>query len=135
MLFERGNGAFSRVNTVVVQRDKLYIHFVGADIFFGGLGTLVVHHVQCGLVVAHAEDGKYPREGGDEQGVGAAWHGLHDKGVDVVDVCHKNILHIYKRLDRESTREVGVHGPCGCVCKGSEQNMSCIVQASCVGDI
>ncbi len=70
--------------------------FVGTDIFFDSLGTLVVHHVQCGLVVAHAEDGKYLGEGGDKQGVGAAWHGSHDDGVDVVDVLHKNILHILK---------------------------------------
>jgi hypothetical protein len=96
MLFEHGDGTFSRINTVVVQRDKLYTHFVGADIFIDGLGTLIVHHVQCGLVVARAEDGKYLREGGDERGVSAAWHGLHDDGVDIVDVRHKNILHIFK---------------------------------------
>ncbi len=65
-LLECGDGAFSRVNLVVVRRDKLYIHFVGAGIFFDGLGTLVVHHVQCGLVVTRAEDGKYHGEGGDE---------------------------------------------------------------------
>ncbi len=72
MLFGHGNGAFSCVNMVVVQWDKLYIHFVGTGIFFDGLGTLIVHHVQCELVVAHAEDGKYLGEGGDEQGIGAA---------------------------------------------------------------
>ncbi len=77
------------MNMVVVRRDKLYIRFVGAVIFFDGLGTLVVHHVQCGLVVMRAEDGKYLGEGGNEQGVGAAWHGSHDDGIDVVDIRHK----------------------------------------------
>ncbi len=49
-----------------------------------------------------------------------AWHGFHDDGVDVVDVRHENILHILKRSDGESAREVGVHGPRGCVCEGSK---------------
>ncbi len=66
MLLERNDGAFSRVDTVVVRQDRLYINFFGADLFFDGLGTFVVHHVQCGLVVLRVEDGKYLGEGGYE---------------------------------------------------------------------
>ncbi len=93
---------------------------VGAEIFFDSLGTLVVHHVQCGLVVAHAEDGKYLGDGGDERGVGVAWHGSHNDGVDVVDVRHENRFHIFKQSDGESAHEVGVHGPRVCICKGNK---------------
>jgi hypothetical protein len=134
MLLEHGDCAFSHINTVIVQWD-LYIYFVGANIFFDSLGTLVVHHVQCGLIVARAEDGKYLREGGDEQGVGAAWHGSHDDGVDVVDIHHKNILLFSNNWTGKAPVRLVYMVPVFAPVRAEKQNMSCIPQASCIGDI
>jgi hypothetical protein len=48
-------------------------------------------------------------EGGNEQGVGAGWHWLHDDCVKVVDVCDKDTLHVIEWSNWKSTSDVGVH--------------------------
>ncbi len=57
-------------------------------------GSLVVHLIQCWLVVVSMEYCKHFEEGGNEQGVGAEWHWLHNDCVKVVDVHNKDILHV-----------------------------------------
>ncbi len=109
--------------------------FCWRQCFFDGLGTLVVHHVQCGLVVACAEDGKYLGEGRDEQGIGAAWHGSHDDGVDVVDVRQKKYCIFFNNSTGKAPVRLVYIVPVVASARAVKQKMSCIMQASCVGDI
>ncbi len=43
---------------------------------------------------------------------------MHKDGVEVVEVCHKYVLHGFEGADKELTREVGVHCVCVEVGKG-----------------
>ncbi len=54
MLLEGGNCAFRGIGVMVVRGHKLYIHFVGANMLFDGLGTLIVHDIEGRLVVTYA---------------------------------------------------------------------------------
>ncbi len=74
--------------------DQLDVHLVGSDVLLNRLGALIVHHIQCWLVIASMEYCKHFREGGNEQGVGVGWHWLHDDCVKVIDVRNKDILHV-----------------------------------------
>ncbi len=51
MLLEGGDHVFHSIDAMVVRGHKLYIHFVGANMLFDGLGTLIVHDVEGRLVV------------------------------------------------------------------------------------
>ncbi len=53
MLLEGGNRAFRSVDAMVVRGHELYIHFVGANMIFDSLGTLIVHDVEGRLVVVY----------------------------------------------------------------------------------
>jgi hypothetical protein len=49
----------------------------GLDVLLSHVGALVVHHIQCRLVVTSTEYCKHFGESGNEQGVGAGLHWLH----------------------------------------------------------
>ncbi len=74
MFFKCGNGRLHGVDAVVVWWDQLNVHLVGSDVLLNHFGLLVVHHLQCWLVVASTEYCKHFREGGNEGGAGAGWH-------------------------------------------------------------
>ncbi len=95
MLFKPGNGTFRGIDAVVVQWDQLNVHLVGSNVHLNCFGALVVHHVQCWLVVVlSTENCKHFGEDGGEQGVSTGWHWLHDDCIKVVDVCNKDTLHV-----------------------------------------
>ncbi len=37
-----------------------------------------------------------------------AWH--DNDGIEVINICHKNVLHIFEQPDRKGTGEVRIHG-------------------------
>ncbi len=94
MYFKCGDGTFCGIDAVVVQWDQLNVHLVGLDVLLNCFGALVVNHFQCWLVVLSMEYCKHFGESGNNQGVGAGWHWLHDDCVKVVDACNKDILHV-----------------------------------------
>ena len=94
MFFKHGYGTFCGVNAVVVRWDQLNVHLVGLYELLNHLGALVVHHIQCWLVVASTEYCKHFGEGGNEQGADAGWHWLHDDCIKVIDVRNKDILYV-----------------------------------------
>ncbi len=60
-----GNGTLHGIDTVVVQWDQLDVHLVGSDVLLNRLGALVVHHIQCWLVITSTEYHKHFEEGGN----------------------------------------------------------------------
>ncbi len=66
MFFIHGNGTFRDVEAVVEQWDQLNVHLVGLDVLLNCFGALVVHHIQCWLVVASTEYCKHFGESGNE---------------------------------------------------------------------
>ncbi len=85
---------FSSIDAVVVRWDQLDVHLVGSDVLLNCLGALVVHHVQCWLVIARREYCKHFGEDGNEQGIGVGWHWSHDDFVKAVDVRDKDITNV-----------------------------------------
>jgi hypothetical protein len=81
---------------VAVRWDQLDVHLVGSVVLLNRLGALVVHHIQCWLVVASTEYHKHFKKGGNEQGVSAGWHWLHNDCIKVIDVRGKDILHVFE---------------------------------------
>ncbi len=71
MFFEGSYGSFRSIDTVVVWRDQLDGHFIGADVLLHRLGALVVHDVECWLVVSSPEDIEDLSEGSNEGGISA----------------------------------------------------------------
>jgi hypothetical protein len=122
--FKRGDGLFSGVDTVVMQWDQLDVHLIGLEVLLNHLGALVVHHVQCWLVIVSTDYRKHFGEGIDEQGISVGWHWLHDDGIKVVDVRDKDILHVLEGLNGESTSDVGVHLPSVASARAAKQNIS-----------
>ncbi len=68
MFVQHGDGMFSGIDVVVMRWDQLYVHLVGSDVLLNCLGALVVHHIQCWLVIASTEYCKHFGEGGNQQG-------------------------------------------------------------------
>ncbi len=85
---------FRGVDKVIVRWDQMDAHLVGLDVLLNHLGAIVVHHIQCWLVIVSTEYREHFGEGGNERGIGAGWHWLHDDCVEVVDVSNKDILHV-----------------------------------------
>ncbi len=108
MFLESGNGPFRSIDLVVVGGDKLNVHPVGTDVFFYGLGTFVVHDVEGRLIVSHPEYGEDLGEGSNHGGVSAGRHWSDNDGVEVIDICHKDVLHVLEGPDGEGLGEVSV---------------------------
>ncbi len=66
MFFESSDGSFGGVDTMVMWRDQLNCHPVGADVLLNCFGAFVVHDVQCWLVVPSTQNGKDFGEGVNE---------------------------------------------------------------------
>jgi hypothetical protein len=94
VFFKCGNGTFSGVDMVVMWWDQLDDHLVGSDVLLNCLGALVVHHVQCRLVIASTDYCKHFGEDSNEQGVSVGWHWSHNDGIKVIAIWDKDILHV-----------------------------------------
>ncbi len=55
MFLKHGNGAFSGIDAVVMQRDQLDVQLVGSDVLLNRLGALIILQVPCWLVIASTE--------------------------------------------------------------------------------
>ena len=120
VLLERGDGAFSGVDSVVVGGDEVNIHIIFANVGLDGFGTFVVHHVERGVIIAGGKGGEDVSEGGDHGTIIFGGHRAHKDGIEVVDIRHKNILHRPEGADGKSPRKIGVHGARSEVGKGRE---------------
>jgi hypothetical protein len=50
MLFESCNCAFGGVDSVIVGWDEVDFHMVVSDVCFYGLGTFIVHYIECACI-------------------------------------------------------------------------------------
>jgi hypothetical protein len=94
----------------------LYVQLCRPNVPFDGLGAFVVHDVEDRLIILRAKGVKNVSEGRDESGIGACRHWTDNDGVEVVDICNEDILHIFERPDGEGAGKVRVH--CSRVCIG-----------------
>jgi hypothetical protein len=101
MLLEHFKCTFGGIDSVVVGWDEVDVHMVALDRRFNGRGW----------IPAGIEIGKYVRECCNHGTIGFGWHGADKDGIQVVDVCHKHILHVAEGSYRESTGAVGLHHP------------------------
>jgi hypothetical protein len=60
---------------------------------------------------------------------------MDNDGIEVLNICHKNILHIFEQPDRKGTGEVRIHGSGVGIGKRGKAETSCMLQASCWGII
>jgi hypothetical protein len=109
MLFESCNRAFGGVDPVIVGWDEVDVHMVASDVCFDCLGAFIVHNVERGGIPAGIEVGKNVREHCNHGTIGFARHGVDKDGIQVVDICHKHILHVAEGLHGEGTGAIGVH--------------------------
>ncbi len=94
MFFERSDGLFGGVDTIVMWRDQFDHHPVGVDVLLNRFGALVVHEVQCWLVVPSTQNSKDFGEGGDEGGISAQGIWVDNDGIEVIDVGNKDVNHV-----------------------------------------
>ncbi len=111
MLLAHCNCVFCDVDSVIVGWDKVDGHMVVLDVCFDCLGTFIVHNVECGCIPVGIEIGKYIRERCNHGTIGFGRHGVDKDSIQVVDVCHKQILHVAEGLYKEGTGAIGVHHP------------------------
>ncbi len=116
ILSECCNHAFGGVDLVIVGWDKEYVHMVASDVCFNGLGTFIVHNVEHGRIHMGVEVGKNVCERCNCGTIGFGRHGVDKDGIQVVDVCHKHILHVAEGLYGKGTGAVSVHHPGVQVC-------------------
>jgi hypothetical protein len=81
---------------MVMWRDQLNCHPVGADVLLNHFGAFAVHDVQCWLVVPSMQNSKDFVEGGNEGGVSARGHWADNDGVEVIDVGNKDVSHVFE---------------------------------------
>ncbi len=94
VFFESSNGLFGSVDMMVMWRDQLDCHLVGADVLLNCLGAFIVHDVQCWLVVPSTQNSKDSGEGGNEGGISARGCWADNDGVEVIDKGNKVVLHV-----------------------------------------
>ncbi len=111
MLFESCNHAFGSIDPVIVGWDEVDVHMVALDVCFNSLGAFIVHNVEHGCKPMGIEVGKNVRECCNHDTIGFGRHGMDKDGIQVVNVCHKNILHFVEGLHGEGTGAVSVHCP------------------------
>ncbi len=93
MFFESSDGLFGGVDTMVMWRDQLNCHPVGADVLLNHFGAFVVHDVQCWLVLPGMQNSEDFNEGGNEGGISVRGHWVDNNGIEVIDVGNKDTNH------------------------------------------
>ncbi len=94
MFFESSDGLFGSADTLVMWRNQLDCHPVGADVLPNRFGAFVVHDVQCWLVVPSMQNSKDFGEGDDEGGISARGNWVDNDGVEIIDVGNKDVNHV-----------------------------------------
>ncbi len=79
-----------------------------------------VSDVEGWLVSVGCKGGKNIGEGSNHGSVVHGGHSTNKDGIEVINVCNKDVLHGFERADGERTWEVGVHCACVEVVKGSK---------------
>ena len=110
VFLESCDSTLGGVDSMVVGGDKVNIHIIFVNVCLDGFGTFVVHHVERGVIIAGGKGGKDVSEGGDHGAIILGGHCTHKDGIEVVDICHKNILHRPEGADGKGTGKIGVHG-------------------------
>jgi hypothetical protein len=59
---------------------------------------------------------------------------MDNDGIEIIDVCNKNVLHVLERSDREGAGEVYIV-PVLASASTVKENISCIAQVYLVGNI
>ncbi len=96
MIFESSDGLFGGIDTMVMWRDQLNCHPVGADVLLNRFGSFDVHDVQCWLVVPSTQNSKDFGKGDNEGGVSAQGHWSDNDGIDVIYVGNKDVNHVFE---------------------------------------
>ncbi len=91
MFFESSDESFGGVDTMVMWRDQLDHHLVGADMLLNRFGAFVVHDIQCWLLVLSMQNSEDFGEGGNEGGISAQGHWADNDGVEVIDVGKEDV--------------------------------------------
>ncbi len=79
---------------MVMWRDQMDYHPVGADVLLNRFDAFVVHDVQCWRVVPSTQNSKDFGEGGNEGGVSAQGHWADNDGIEVINVGNKDVDHV-----------------------------------------
>ncbi len=111
MLFESCDPVFGGVDLVIVGWDKVDVHMVVLDVCFNGLGEFVVHCIEPGCIPAGIEIGKNICQCCNHGTIVFGRHGTDKDGIQVINVCHKQIWHVAERLYGEDTGAISVHCP------------------------
>ncbi len=82
--------------------------------------SIIFCNFESGLVSAGCKGGENVGEGGNHGSVILGGHSVNKDGVEVIDVCNKDVLHGFKGADRERTQEVSVHCACVKIGKGGK---------------
>jgi hypothetical protein len=104
----------------------------GPDVLLECGGTLIVHYVQCQMVVSRFQ---YGDDFGDHLyhgSIGARWHDPDDDCIKVVDVGNRHALHSFDGAERPGRAPVmSVYMlPIMAFANVAKQNTSCITQIS-----
>jgi hypothetical protein len=94
VLFESSDDSFGGVDTMVMWRDPMGCHPIGANVLLNCFGAFVVHDVQCWLVVLSMQNSKDFGEGGNEEGVSVQGHWADNDSVEVIDVGNADVNHV-----------------------------------------
>jgi hypothetical protein len=132
---ESSDGSFGGVDTMVMWRDQLDHHLVGADVLLNRFGAFVVHDVQCWLVVLSTQNSKDFSEGGDEGGASAQGHWADNDGVEVIDVGNKDVIMFLNDLTGRAPVRSVYMVPVMEFARAAKQNISWAAQASWAGNI
>ncbi len=96
MFFESSDDLFGGIDTMLMWRDQLNCHPVGADVLLNRFGAFVVHDIQCWLVVRITKHSKDFVEDSNEGVVSAHGHWVDNDGVEVIDVGNKDVNHVFE---------------------------------------
>ena len=133
VLLECCDGALGGVDPMVVGGDKVNVHVILANVHRDSLGAFIVHYVQCGVIVTGGESGEDVGEGVDHGAIILGGHGAYEDGVEVVNVCHKNVLHRLEGADGGGARKIGIHCTMVRSARAAKQKTSWVVHISSVG--
>ena len=71
------------------------VHIVAPNVGFNCLGAFVVHDIEHGRISTGGVEGHEDVfEGGNHRSIILGWHGMDKDGIEVINICHKHILHV-----------------------------------------
>jgi len=94
VLFESHDGAFGRVYSMIVGRDKVDVRFVASDVGFDCLGAFVVHDIEHRRISTYVEGREDVCKSGNHRSIVLGGHGADKDSIEVINVGHKYVLHV-----------------------------------------